>query len=112
MRTLEGTGVPTGMSLSDRSDPPAKTCAACGRLIELLSTRRATATVCPSEVARSLEPQAWRSLMEPVRRAARRLAAEGHVEFRQKGRAVDPSSARGPVRLGRGRRWGVEESVS
>lgn len=37
--------------------------------------------------------------MEPVRRAARRLVAAGAVEICQGGRVVDPSHARGPIRI-------------
>jgi hypothetical protein len=64
----------------------------------------AGASICPSEVARQLEPEAWRDWVEPVRAAGRRLAAAGLVEWTQQGRIVDPSTARGPVRLRRPRR--------
>ena len=37
--------------------------------------------------------------MEPVREAARRLAAQGAIEITQRGAAVDPLSFRGPIRL-------------
>ena len=37
--------------------------------------------------------------MEPVRSAARRLVARGQLEILQQGRVVDPSTARGPIRL-------------
>jgi hypothetical protein len=33
--------------------------------------------------------------------AARRLAASGDVELTQQGRVVDPSTARGPIRIRR-----------
>ena len=36
--------------------------------------------------------------------AARRLAAADRIRVLQKGRAVDPSRARGAIRLGAGRR--------
>jgi predicted nucleic acid-binding Zn ribbon protein len=71
------------------------------RILALLGARPAAATICPSEVAREAAED-WRPWMEPVRRAARRLVARGLVEIRQKGRVVDPSTARGPIRLGRG----------
>jgi hypothetical protein len=71
----------------------------------LLGERARDATICPSEVARALRPDDWRPLMEPVRDAARRLAARDIVEFRQGGRRVDPSTARGAIRLGRGAGW-------
>ena len=68
----------------------------------LLAARPRDATICPSEAARAVggaDESAWRELMEPARRAARRLAAAGEVEVTQAGHAVDPSSARGPVRI-------------
>ena len=39
--------------------------------------------------------------MEPARRAARRLVASGEVEITQAGRVVDPSTAKGPIRIRR-----------
>jgi hypothetical protein len=68
------------------------------RIRTLLSTRAATATICPSDVARATAED-WRPLMEPVRRAARRLVAAGEVDIVQGGRVVDPSTARGPIRI-------------
>jgi hypothetical protein len=37
--------------------------------------------------------------MEPAREAARRLAREGRVVITQKGKAVDFSRTKGPIRL-------------
>lgn len=72
------------------------------RVLGLLEHRRAGATICPSEVARSIPGvEDWRPLMEPVRRAARRLVAAGRVEILQQGRVVDPDRARGPIRIRR-----------
>jgi hypothetical protein len=45
----------------------------------------------------------WRELMEPARRAARRLVATGSVQITQQGRVMDPSTARGPIRIRRTR---------
>lgn len=73
------------------------------RIVALLETRAATATICPSDVARATAED-WRPLMEPVRRAARRLVADGEVEILQGGRVVDPSTAKGPIRIRRIRR--------
>lgn len=73
-------------------------------ILTLLAARARGATICPSEAARAVagdDPDAWRPLMEPAREAARRLTARGEVEFTQKGRMVDPSRARGPVRIRR-----------
>jgi hypothetical protein len=41
--------------------------------------------------------------MEPVRRAARRLVAAGEAEITQGGNVVDPSTAKGPIRIRRPR---------
>lgn len=67
----------------------------------LLAARAADATICPSEAARAVGRDEWRELMEPARRAARRLVEAGEVEITQRGVVVDPSSARGPIRIRR-----------
>lgn len=71
-------------------------------ILLLLSHRTGGDTICPSEAARAVGGPAeedWRPLMEPARRAARRLVAAGEIEITQKGRTVDPSTAKGPIRL-------------
>jgi len=68
-------------------------------ILDVLATRAREATVCPSEVARAAGDQGWRERMEPVREAARRLVARGELDILQGGRVVDPSTARGPIRL-------------
>ena len=70
-------------------------------VLELLAARAGGATICPSEAARAVGGDAWRELMEPARAAARRLVAQGVVEVTQGGRVVDPSTARGPIRVRR-----------
>lgn len=68
----------------------------------LLARRARGATICPSEAARAVageDEDAWRPLMEPARAAARRLVAAGTVEITQRGRVVDPSTAKGPIRV-------------
>jgi Protein of unknown function (DUF3253)/Uncharacterized protein conserved in bacteria (DUF2256) len=67
----------------------------------LLDVRAGGATICPSEAARRVGGDDWRPLMEPARSAARRLVASGHIEITQGGRVVDPSTAKGPIRLRR-----------
>lgn len=68
-------------------------------IVELLCERKRCATICPSEAARAVEGEGWRELMEPARAAARRLEAKGVIETTQRGRVVDPSKAKGPIRL-------------
>ena len=74
------------------------------KILELLGQRAATATICPSDAARAVgatgdDPEGWRDLMEPARRAARRLVAADVVTITQGGKPVDPSTARGPIRI-------------
>ncbi|TFV52020.1 DUF3253 domain-containing protein [Blastococcus sp. TF02A_35] len=68
---------------------------------ELLDRRSADSSICPSEAARAVDPEAWRDLMPAARAAAGRLAAAGEVEVTQGGAVVDVHGARGPVRVRR-----------
>ena len=68
-------------------------------IVRLLDQRQAGATICPSEAAKFVGVDNWRELMEPARRAARRLVARGEAEITQQGRVVDPSTAKGPIRI-------------
>jgi len=84
-----------GSSTSDISD--ARVTQA---ILALLSSRAPDATICPSEVARALEPSGWRSLMSRVRAAARELARAGVLEIRQGGVRINPNGEfHGPIRL-------------
>jgi Protein of unknown function (DUF3253) len=68
----------------------------------LLDSRQPLATICPSEAARALTPDAWRPLMLRVRDVAFAMVAEGVLEILQGGRTVVPDdSLRGPIRLAR-----------
>lgn len=68
-------------------------------ITDLLASR--SGTICPSEAARRVDADGWRELMEPARRAARRLVDAGEVVITQGGRVVDPSTAKGPIRIRR-----------
>ena len=63
------------------------------KILELLNAREGT--ICPSDAARALAED-WRPLMDPVRSVARDME---EIEITQKGRVVDPDTARGPIRL-------------
>nr|WP_275404828.1 DUF3253 domain-containing protein [Streptomyces sp. SID10815] len=76
-------------------------------IMSLLERRADTASICPSDAARSVyegDDDGWRALMEPARRAAWRLVAAGEVEVTQGGRPVAESETRGPVRIRRAQR--------
>lgn len=68
-------------------------------ILDLLHQRDRSATICPSEAARTLRKDDWRELMEPARQAARRLVDRGVVTIMQNGREVNPSAVRGPIRI-------------
>ncbi len=67
---------------------------------DLLAARAAGRTICPSEAARRLGgDDGFRALMPLVRDAAAAMVARGELEVTQRGRVVEPQSARGPIRL-------------
>jgi hypothetical protein len=68
-------------------------------LLDLLSKRDRDSSICPSEAAKIVGGPAWETLMEPARQAARRLVARGVVQITQRGKVVDPSRAKGPIRV-------------
>jgi hypothetical protein len=70
-------------------------------ILALLTARARGATICPSEAARAVDPERWREQLEPARAAARRLVARGLLEITQGGRVVEPSTAKGAIRLRR-----------
>ena len=71
-------------------------------ILELLDRRSREATICPSEAARAVATAGeWRELMEPARSAARRLVAAEEVVIMQGGAVVNPSTAKGPIRIRR-----------
>ena len=69
-------------------------------ILRLLRSRANGSSICPSEVARVLEPEgeSWRRRMGEVREAAAVLVGRGVVEVTQRGRPVDPPW-RGPIRI-------------
>lgn len=71
-------------------------------IVGILRNRAPLATICPSEAARVLAPDAWRPLMPRVRAVAVAMAKGGVLEIRCGGRTMSPDERlRGPIRLGR-----------
>ena len=68
-------------------------------ILSLLHERDAGKTICPSEAAKVVGAADWRPLMEPARRAARRLVSAGKIVITQQGKVVDPSTSKGAIRL-------------
>lgn len=68
------------------------------KILELLSRRPASSTICPSEVL-ATDEKSSKEKMEQVRQAARRLVHQGKIAITQKNQVVDPSEFKGPIRL-------------
>jgi uncharacterized protein DUF3253 len=71
----------------------------------LLRHRSTEATICPSDAARVVGGTSWSDLMDLARDVAQGLADDEVVVVRQHGMDVDLTTAVGPVRIARGRRW-------
>lgn len=68
----------------------------------LLASRDASASICPSEVARALVPgTGWRALMPRVRSAAATMVASGALKVTRGAKSVSALSRGGPIRLRR-----------
>ena len=68
------------------------------QILDLLKIRGPGKTICPSELLQG-DDKHNPDFMESVRQAARLLTHEGLIEITQKGKTVDPSDFRGPIRL-------------
>ena len=65
----------------------------------MATERGADKTICPSEVARAMFDNGWRSHMDEVRQAAIALQQQGKVSITQKGKPVDVNHIKGPIRI-------------
>lgn len=54
-------------------------------LLEIVTRRGSNSSACPSEVARQLQTDAWRTLMPRVREVAAQLARAGKINVTQRG---------------------------
>ena len=71
-------------------------------ILSLARARGPEKSIDPSEPAKQVGAARgtdWHSLMQPVRRAAVRLAAQGRLVILRKGKPVDPADFRGVYRL-------------
>jgi hypothetical protein len=68
----------------------------------LLRHRAADSTICPSDAARVVGGHHWRELMDSAREVVIALHRDGTLHVSQHGQNIDPASATGPIRLGRG----------
>lgn len=72
-------------------------------IMDILQSDKTVTSICPGQAARKLvgedDKRGWRNLMEPTRRAARRLAHQCKICITQGGKEVDPLTFKGPIRL-------------
>lgn len=100
------------VALGERGEPWWEPASSNGRAERLAAAMRAllrhrapTSTICPSDAARVVAGDRFRSVMDEARRVAGRLREAGVVRTMQRGEDVDPLEARGPLRIGRGPKW-------
>ncbi len=96
------------VALGERGEPWWAEPTASGRRARLAAAitalavkRSPDATICPSDAARAVGGEGWRTLMDDARDEARRLGEAGVVEVLQRGRPVSAGPWKGPVRI----RW-------
>ena len=53
----------------------------------------------PSDVAKALQPEQWQRMLPKVRTCALGLMRQGKLTITKKGKAVDPDSFKGVIRL-------------
>ncbi|WP_405402992.1 DUF3253 domain-containing protein [Paracoccus sp. Ld10] len=70
-----------------------------GAILAQVARLRPGTTCCPSRIARDLTTD-WRPLMDPLRRLALQMAANGDIAVLQNGHPAGPNP-HGPIRLGR-----------
>jgi hypothetical protein len=95
------------VALGERGEPWWEPPSASGRAerlgavtLTLARHRAPDRTICPSDVARAIGGDGWRSSMEAVREVVRDLARQGAVEVTQRGEVLDPDGSwSGPVRI-------------
>ena len=69
-------------------------------MMEMVQERGRAKSICPSEVARAIDPEGnWRAFMNETLNAARRLSRQGQVKITQKSKILDPDDVKGPVRI-------------
>ena len=68
-------------------------------ILQLAEQRGKDKTICPSEVARKLSADNWRSLMEEIRKTAFELRDEGKIAIMQNGKEIAGNNVIGPIRI-------------
>lgn len=67
-------------------------------ILAALSARAPGKSICPSEAAKKLATEEWRSHLHHVREAGRALYDAGQIVVTKKGKPVDPHKVKGVIR--------------
>jgi hypothetical protein len=73
--------------------------AICRCILEKVRDRGLDKTICPSEVARELGGEEWRSLMPEIRAVGADLVESDMIQATQRGQIVNPLQVKGPIRF-------------
>jgi hypothetical protein len=68
-------------------------------ILEKVRQRGVEKTICPSEVAKALGGEDWRSLMPEVRSVGVELVNAGKIQIMQKGNVANPTTVKGAIRF-------------
>jgi hypothetical protein len=68
-------------------------------IFALLEPLPAGKSIDPSQVARAVDPEAWRRILPQVKATAVGLAREGRLHILRHGKPVDPNGFKGVYRL-------------
>lgn len=68
-------------------------------ILSLATKRGANKSICPSEAARAVSGEHWRSVMDAVHQAAITLHDKRAIAFTQGGKIVQPQKLSGPYRI-------------
>jgi hypothetical protein len=95
-RAAEDGDESAGTALSDRPIRERLEAA----ILALAVHRGPDSSTCPSDAARAIGGDDWRSVMDDAREIARDLARSGDVEITQRGEVVNPDADwHGPIRI-------------
>ena len=68
-------------------------------ILRIAAERGPEKSLCPTDVARAVSAENWRSLLGAVRQVAADLARDGKIEILRKGKPISPDEMRGVIRL-------------
>lgn len=71
------------------------------QMIDMVDALEDGKTIGPDQVAKEINTDNWRSLLNEVRRIAQKLSREEKAAITRKGKKVDPDDFKGVYRIGK-----------